>query len=166
MDPLHRSSAEIVLQMSDQEVVYDENGDINQDHVLDEYQKNPKGLAPGNVVTVVAKGLKFYHIRKYKDDGLNPEGMVGIIKQLKLKSDKWPEDDGLWTANRPVFIQFLSPLKFRAHFEFPEVRRATEEELEKFQAVQDAEDAAAAAAQAQLEAEREAKAVAEAEAAE
>ena len=52
--------------MSGQEVVYDENGDINQDHVLDEYQKNPKGLAEGDIVTVVAKDLRFYHIRKYK----------------------------------------------------------------------------------------------------
>lgn len=50
----------------DREVIYDENGDINQDHVLDDYQKNPKGLAPGDVVTVCAEGLKFYHIRKFK----------------------------------------------------------------------------------------------------
>lgn len=56
----------MVLGMSDQEVIYDENGDINQDHVLDDYQKNPKGLAPGDVVVVAAKGLKFYHVRKYK----------------------------------------------------------------------------------------------------
>lgn len=45
-------------------------------------------------------------------------------------------------------------MKFRAHFEFPEVRRVTKEELEKFQAEKDAQDAAAAVAQAQLEAER------------
>lgn len=56
----------MVLGISDQEVIYDENGDINQDHVLDDYQKNPKGLAPGDVVVVAAKGLKFYHVRKYK----------------------------------------------------------------------------------------------------
>lgn len=42
-----------------------------------------------------------------QDEGFDPEGMVGTIKQLKLKSDKWPGDDGLWTANRPVFVQFL-----------------------------------------------------------
>lgn len=48
-------------------------------------------------------------------------------------------------------------MKYRAHFEFPELRRATKEELEKFQAEKDAQDAAAAAAQAQLEAERAAK---------
>lgn len=50
----------------DIEVTYDENGDINQDHVLDDYQKNPKGLAVGEAVTVTAEQLRFYHIRKYK----------------------------------------------------------------------------------------------------
>ena len=50
------------------------------------------------------------------------------------------------------------PMKFRAHFEFPELRKATEEELEKFQAEKDEQDAAAAAAQERLEAERAAEA--------
>ncbi|CAM9438745.1 unnamed protein product [Ascophyllum nodosum] len=158
VSPLQGSSTGTVLRMSGQEVVYDENGDINQDHVLDEYQKNPKGLAEGDIVTVVAKDLRFYHIRKYKEEGFDPAGMVGTILKLKLKSDKWPEDDGLWTANRPVFVQFLIPMKFRAHFEFPELRKATEEELEKFQAEKDEQDAAAAAAQERLEAERAAEA--------
>ena len=49
-------------------------------------------------------------------------------------------------------------MKFRAHFEFPELRKATEEELEKFQAEKDEQDAAAAAAQERLEAERAAEA--------
>lgn len=46
-------------------------------------------------------------VRCKQDEGFDPEGMVGTIKQLKLKSDKWPGDDGLWTANRPVFVQFV-----------------------------------------------------------
>lgn len=34
--------------------------------VLDEYQENPEGLVEGDFVKVVAKGIKFYHVRSYK----------------------------------------------------------------------------------------------------
>lgn len=34
--------------------------------VVDEYQENPEGLEEGDMVKVIAKGLKFYHIRAYK----------------------------------------------------------------------------------------------------
>lgn len=54
----------------DVEVVYDENGDINQDHILDDYQKNPKGFKDGDLVTIQSEGLKFYHIRKFKVQGV------------------------------------------------------------------------------------------------
>ena len=47
-----------------------------------------------------------------QEEGFDPAGMVGTILKLKLKSDKWPEDDGLWTANRPVFVQFLVGQRF------------------------------------------------------
>lgn len=38
-------------------------------------------------------------------EGLKPEGAVGEIKMLKLESKKYPGE--LWTANRPVFVQFM-----------------------------------------------------------
>lgn len=45
--------------------IYDENGEIN-DEQLDDYQKNPDGLQEGDMITVVAKGLKFYHVRGFQ----------------------------------------------------------------------------------------------------
>lgn len=34
--------------------------------VLDEYQENPEGLVEGDFVKIVAKGIKFFHVRSYK----------------------------------------------------------------------------------------------------
>lgn len=45
--------------------IYDENGEINEDQ-LDDYQKNPDGLQVGDKITVVGKGLRFYHVRKFQ----------------------------------------------------------------------------------------------------
>lgn len=59
--------------MSDEEVIYDEfgeivfdeNGNINE-KLLDDYQVNPLGIEPGDAVIVVEKGLRFFHVRKFK----------------------------------------------------------------------------------------------------
>lgn len=45
--------------------IYDENGEINEDQ-LDDYQKNPEGLQVGDTITVIGKGLRFYHVRKFQ----------------------------------------------------------------------------------------------------
>lgn len=45
--------------------IYDENGEINEDQ-LDDYQKNPEGLQEGDKITVIGKGLRFYHVRKFQ----------------------------------------------------------------------------------------------------
>lgn len=45
--------------------IYDENGEINEDQ-LDDYQRNPEGLQVGDQITVIGKGLRFYHIRKFQ----------------------------------------------------------------------------------------------------
>lgn len=45
--------------------IYDENGEINEDQ-LDDYQRNPEGLQVGDKITVVGKGLRFYHVRKFQ----------------------------------------------------------------------------------------------------
>ena len=45
--------------------IYDENGEINEDQ-LDDYQKNPEGLQVGDKITVIGKGLRFYHVRKFQ----------------------------------------------------------------------------------------------------
>lgn len=46
-----------------------------------------------------------------QDEGLDPDGMTGEIIQLKVNSVKFPGD--LWTANRPVFVQFLVSVDIR-----------------------------------------------------
>lgn len=45
--------------------IYDENGEINEDQ-LDDYQRNPEGLQVGDKITVIGKGLRFYHVRKFQ----------------------------------------------------------------------------------------------------
>lgn len=45
--------------------IYDENGEINEDQ-LDDYQRNPDGLKEGDLITIVGKGLRFYHLRQIK----------------------------------------------------------------------------------------------------
>jgi len=45
--------------------IYDENGEINEEQ-LDDYQKNPEGLQVGDTITVIGKGLRFYHLRQFK----------------------------------------------------------------------------------------------------
>lgn len=50
--------------------IYDENGDINEDQ-LDDYQRNPDGLKEGDMITVIGKGLRFYHVRLFKVTSCN-----------------------------------------------------------------------------------------------
>ncbi len=45
--------------------IYDENGEINEEQ-LDDYQKNPEGLQVGDTITVIGKGLRFYHLRQFQ----------------------------------------------------------------------------------------------------
>lgn len=47
------------------EIVFDKDGNINE-NLLDDYQMNPAGLEPGDTVIVAEKGLRFFHIRKFK----------------------------------------------------------------------------------------------------
>lgn len=150
--PVPKNPRSRALFMSDEEVIYDEFGEIVFDEdgninekLLDDYQVNPDGIEQGDAVIVAEKGLRFFHVRKFKAEGFDPEGMIGEIQQLKVISTKHRGE--FFTANRPVFVQFKHPYKFKAHFEFGEVRKATQEELDKQQeeiAVAEAEQAAAA----------------------
>ncbi|CAM9907444.1 unnamed protein product [Scytosiphon promiscuus] len=140
--------------------IYDENGEIN-DEQLDDYQKNPDGLQEGDMITVVAKGLKFYHVRGFKDDGFDPEGCIGQISSLYIMSKKYEGEFS--TAHRPVVCSFTRPAKFKAHMEFGEVRKSTPEEIEKHEQEIAAQKAADAAENEKRQAERAAKEAAEAE---
>ncbi|CAN0027990.1 unnamed protein product [Ectocarpus sp. 12 AP-2014] len=109
--PVPRAPRSRVLMVSNQDGVlmdefgipiYDENGEINDDQ-LDDYQKNPDGLKEGDPITVVAKGLTFYHVRGHKD-GFDPEGCVGQISSLYIMSKKYEGEFS--TAHRPVVCTF------------------------------------------------------------
>lgn len=78
--------------MSDEEVIYDEfgeivfdeNGNINE-NLLDDYQMNPAGIEPGDMVIVEEKGLRFFHVRKFKvNDTARPRCNVSIAVRLLL----------------------------------------------------------------------------------
>ncbi|CBJ26131.1 expressed unknown protein [Ectocarpus siliculosus] len=160
--PVPRAPRSRVLMVSNQDGVlmdefgipiYDENGEINDDQ-LDDYQKNPDGLKEGDPITVIAKGLTFYHVRGHKD-GFDPEGCVGQISSLYIMSKKYEGEFS--TAHRPVVCTFTHPKKFKAHLEFGEVRKATPEEIEKNQQLIDAQNALDAIEQAKRDAARAAK---------
>lgn len=108
--------------------IYDENGEINEEQ-LDDYQKNPEGLQVGDTITVIGKGLRFYHLRQFKEEGFDPEGCVGEISDLYIMSKKYEGEFS--TAHRPVVCTFKQPYKFKAHMEFGEVRKSTPEEKEQ-----------------------------------
>lgn len=66
------------------EIVFDENGNINE-NLLDDYQVNPDGIEPGDAVIVAAKGLRFFHIRKFKVIGAaKPRCNVSVVVRLLL----------------------------------------------------------------------------------
>lgn len=80
--------------MSDEEVIYDEFGEIVFDEdgninekLLDDYQVNPDGIEQGDAVIVAEKGLRFFHVRKFKVIGTaEPRCNVYIIVRLLLCS--------------------------------------------------------------------------------
>ncbi|CAM9311665.1 unnamed protein product [Phaeothamnion confervicola] len=86
---------------------------------MSDFQENFEGLVAGDRVKVVAEGVKFFHIMKYKDDGFDPHGLEGEVKDIKLVDKKKGVEI---TANRPVMVAFTEP-KFMGHFEFQELAK-------------------------------------------
>lgn len=88
---------------------------------MSDFQVNEEGIEVGDKVRVKQMEQLFYHLPKFKEEGLDATGFEGTVKELVLKSKKFDGAD--LTANRPVVVSFTEPHKFNAHFEFSEVEK-------------------------------------------
>uniref|UniRef100_A0A0G4G9L5 Protein root UVB sensitive/RUS domain-containing protein n=1 Tax=Chromera velia CCMP2878 TaxID=1169474 RepID=A0A0G4G9L5_9ALVE len=71
----------------------------------------------GDVVKVESGDLRFWHKKQWKATGFNPEGLEGTVVRIRQ------DPAGILSPDRPIVVEFSTPLPFKAHFEASEIKK-------------------------------------------